>query len=202
MVKRRGFTLVELLVVVSVIALLIGILMPSLKKARVQTKRGVCASNLHQIGIGFQSYLVNNNDRFPYASNMPSVGPGPLMTAQPIYIADVLEPHTGKQANVFRCPSDEPKMDRKPPNAGLSYFQSERSSYEYRQSVGWHHWHIRLPGRTITEVARLWEEQSGQPKGEHSIWTMRDWNNFHGKGGTIGARRYLYIDGHVTDYEN
>jgi len=36
---------------------------------------------------------------------------------------------------------------------------------------------------------------------DNSIWIMRDYFNFHGEAGTPGARRYLYIDGHVTDYE-
>ena len=113
----------------------------------------------------------------------------------------MLVPHTGKQDKLFRCPSDEPDFDRDPPNTGLSYFQSERSSYEYRTG---HHGHSLLAGRTITEVANLMERHSGQPKAEHSIWIMQDYRNFHNPAGTskVGARRYLYIDGHVTDYEN
>ncbi|MCH7812429.1 MAG: hypothetical protein IID40_00270, partial [Planctomycetes bacterium] len=149
------------------------------------------------IGIGLQSYLVSNNDRFPYASMMPSIGPSPLpLTAPPSYIADVLAPHTGKQDNLFRCPSDEPDFDRPAPNAGLSYFQSERSSYEYRT------FHPSLAGRTITEVANQMERYGGQPVAEHSIWIMQDYFNFHGPPAQVGARRYLYYDGHVTDYEN
>lgn len=54
--QRTGFTLVELLVVVSIIALLIAILLPSLKKAREQAKLTVCMSNMKQIGLGFVYY--------------------------------------------------------------------------------------------------------------------------------------------------
>ncbi|HNO79169.1 MAG TPA: prepilin-type N-terminal cleavage/methylation domain-containing protein [Phycisphaerae bacterium] len=62
---RSGFTLVELLVVVSIIALLIAILLPSLKRAREQSKLVVCKSNLHQIGTGIQLYAQDNLGLIP-----------------------------------------------------------------------------------------------------------------------------------------
>ena len=63
--KARGFTLIELLVVVAIIALLISILLPSLARARRQTKRQVCASNLHQLGLAMTHYTSDNKDHFP-----------------------------------------------------------------------------------------------------------------------------------------
>lgn len=56
---RRAFTLVELLVVISIIALLISILLPSLKKARLQAKLTTCGSQLHDIGVSLTSYAVD-----------------------------------------------------------------------------------------------------------------------------------------------
>ncbi len=60
--KPSGFTLVELLVVVAIIALLVAILVPSLLEARELAKRSICASNLHQIGLGMVLYADYYND--------------------------------------------------------------------------------------------------------------------------------------------
>jgi prepilin-type N-terminal cleavage/methylation domain-containing protein/prepilin-type processing-associated H-X9-DG protein len=57
-----GFTLVEMLVSISVIALLISLLMPSLNSARRQARFTACMSNFHTIGLASQMYLSDNND--------------------------------------------------------------------------------------------------------------------------------------------
>lgn len=67
--RRVGFTLVELLVVVSIIAVLIALLLPSLKSARRQGKLVKCMAQLHGIGVGLWAYL-EDNDRFMPASEM------------------------------------------------------------------------------------------------------------------------------------
>ncbi len=62
----RGFTLVELLVVVAIIALLVSILLPALSGAREQAKRLVCLTRCRQWAIATNNYALSNNDDFPY----------------------------------------------------------------------------------------------------------------------------------------
>jgi prepilin-type N-terminal cleavage/methylation domain-containing protein len=66
----KGFTLVELLVVISIIALLLSIMMPALQKARELSRRVTCTAHLHQQGIALSAYGTTYN-KFP-----PSVVPG------------------------------------------------------------------------------------------------------------------------------
>ena len=54
--RRRGFTLIEVLVVVAIIALLLAVLMPSLAGAREQARAVACMSNMRQLGIAWMMY--------------------------------------------------------------------------------------------------------------------------------------------------
>ncbi len=60
-----GFTLIELLVCISILAVLIGLLLPSLVNSRKVTYTQLCAANLRQVGIGFQYYADENKDYVP-----------------------------------------------------------------------------------------------------------------------------------------
>src|SRR5436853_4877866 len=61
----RGFTLVELLVVIGIIALLVGVLLPALAKARESAQRTACLSNMRELGNALRLYSVTFHDVCP-----------------------------------------------------------------------------------------------------------------------------------------
>ena len=67
---KRGFTLIELLVVIAIIGVLASLLLPALAGAKERAKLIKCVSNQNQIGIAFQLYGGDNNERFPLFRNL------------------------------------------------------------------------------------------------------------------------------------
>lgn len=111
---RRGFTLLELMVVAATIALLAAILLPALSGARAQARLVQCQSNVRQLASAFVMYTVQNRGRLPGCDFDPGadwLGGGnrtaPKSGRQPI--DGTIYPFLGRQIQVYACPQDNTK---------------------------------------------------------------------------------------------
>jgi prepilin-type processing-associated H-X9-DG protein/prepilin-type N-terminal cleavage/methylation domain-containing protein len=92
-----GFTLVELLVVISIIGLLAGLAVPAVNSGLKSAKAGACLSNLHQIGVATLAYAADNSFKLPDAGS----GTTDMWAAK---VATFMGGDTKKKNNVFVCP--------------------------------------------------------------------------------------------------
>jgi len=111
-----GFTLIELLVVIAIIAILAAILFPVFAQAREKARQVSCLSNIKQINLGWQMYLQDYDETWPFRPTGQAVGPGAAcdwryvcdspQTRIGSYINwwDIVQPYT-RNHQIIACPS-------------------------------------------------------------------------------------------------
>lgn len=117
-IRRESFSLIELLITISIIAILAGILLPALNKARMRGQMAVCSSNLKQIGNAVFLYTGDFDDWLPVANTVPACGQrawewrmelgfylGIVGGKPELTDTEVVKEHLAFCNGPFRCPS-------------------------------------------------------------------------------------------------
>ena len=167
----RAFTLIELLVVIAIIAVLAGLLLPVVSKAKEHGRSSACLSNLRQVGIALQLYVQDNQNRLPVMYDALLSTNAPMTNSATVDI--VLTNYLGSP-KILRCPSDDKEL-----------FEQTGSSYG---------WNILLNGQDADHLQVF--NITFDP---HQIPLMFDKEAFHRARGEGKGVNYLYADGHIKN---
>jgi prepilin-type N-terminal cleavage/methylation domain-containing protein len=163
-VRKRGFTLVELLTVIAIIAILASLLFPVFARAKAAAKQTQCISNLKQVGDSIAMYMSDYDGIFPHAVDASDKYDTQIWAQFPDYQAqipsmpflqDVLQPYLHSYG-VFHCPSDTGTsiLDSHFPDPFISspsMFQTFGSSYFFRTEIAFRAYSdssFQLPAQT------------------------------------------------------
>ena len=135
--KHKAFTLIELLVVIAIIAILAGLLLPSLAKAKSKAKQTVCLNDLRQMSLGFRVWANDHRDRYPW--QLASTNEGSLGSPDWTDHFRLCSNELGSP-RILLCPTD--KARRPGPNwadldgaANVSYFVGTKADDTKPQTI-------------------------------------------------------------------
>ncbi|MGP8201726.1 MAG: type II secretion system protein [Limisphaerales bacterium] len=219
-----GFTLVELLVVMAIIAILAALLLPALGSAKANSKRIACISNLRQIGLAVRNYSTDYGGLIPYGPKAPPIlNPFDLYTSTgaptslislasgaPVGLGLLLPGALASQPRVLFCPGTDQQVNDYAELAQVGVGQAQ-GSYYYRHAGNTNLFDTpgTLTPPTDIKLDSLGINSRGQPIRALAIDTEflcpAGWTMFNISPSTHHQQKFvdiLFSDGHAVSRPN
>ena len=117
--KRRGFTLVEFLLVVAALAVLVAVFLPAMARPHRRHPRINCVNNLKQVGLSFRQWALDNNDKYPMQVSVTNGGTMELVESGNVYVHFLVMSNELNTPKVLFC-SQESNPERQAATTFLS----------------------------------------------------------------------------------
>jgi prepilin-type N-terminal cleavage/methylation domain-containing protein len=207
-VKIKGFTLIEILIVIAIIAVLAGILFPAFQGARKRSYETTCFSNLRQIGLAVGMYAHDYDDKYPIATDgsekvilrIDIKKKEQDVLANAPTLKKAISPYI-KADNLWKCPADQGMK-------AAGYFRGESidgtysncpsafdrigTSYAYRATLGLYQ--VNYPATSYADGTDMGVSKTGILADVGTGWHLK---GDEGDDGRLDRRSTLFSDGHV-----
>jgi len=175
--KRQAFTLIELIVTISIVSVLAALIIPAVNRSLEKGRAAKCVGNLRQVGTAFQLYLQDNQYRMPQR-----VYPIPYGDGGKYGYDEMLLPYVNNTTGIFQCPSQSSKNYPAEPSYGMNWY------YDNQIVIG-----LERPARVILAT----DTRGNFGTGSHRADRDSESPGQLASDRHSGKANFLFFDGHV-----
>ena len=161
--KHRGFTLIEMLVVLAVIGTLAGIGIPLARSTIAKSREATCLNQLRSLGVALEGYLQDHQQI------LPDLEAGRSSKTEDVAVLEVVLLPYIESADAFKCPQDSKEFEK----SGSSYLWNFTQSKRRMSDL----WFYRIDGDRPDKIPLISDKESWHPGGTNFLYADQSSSN-------------------------